>query len=95
MTNAEAQNHFNPEHDGVNSVACGNEVRKARKHKQDKENREAFSPGLGFLSGNWTALTQAGWDASGSEADVSQCSGSTAAFVLSGSVRLEMQLWVV
>lgn len=58
--------------------------------KKDKENSEAFRPGLGFLSGNWTAFTQAGWEASGSDADVLQCSGSTSAIVLSVSVRLEI-----
>lgn len=52
--------------------------------KKDKENSEAFRPGLGFRSGNWTAFTQAKQDV------VLQCSGSTSAIVLSVSVRLEI-----
>lgn len=41
VTTVESQKHFNPEHERVSSVACGNEVRKARKdYKKDKKNSE-------------------------------------------------------
>ena len=45
-TTVESQKPFNPKHERVSSVACGNEVR-------------PFKPGLGLLSGKWTAFTWA------------------------------------
>lgn len=41
VTTVESQKHFNPEHERVSSVACGNEARKAWKdYKKDKKNSE-------------------------------------------------------
>lgn len=71
MTTVESQKQFNPEHERVSSVACGNEVRKARKdYKKDKKNSEVFKPGLGFLSGKLpaTAFTRACLELSSSDA---------------------------